>query len=320
MHSPQPAAPAAPAAPLPAGGNTAAPGTEASRRLLAPERDARPLTLWGSSSMSSEGGTAATPVAVRIHEHLALAAAPAVVHGYGVGATRSPHTLLMRGLDTPELRLLGDPVPGSGAVPVALDSGLSPAGPLRIPGDLAGVPGVLDGSGAGWQFVPDDASRSVTAGRFRSALAQVAEGSRQVLWMGKNNILDVSGVLEDTQRMWDAAEDPAQDTLVLGQWPTPDDPVGSATAEAVDAVNQEQQRRYGDHFLDLGGLLTSEDGLRCPPLAPLRLLEQATTQESLAQRIVPVGLRAPDDIHLNGWGNLAASWAIVRRMRELRWL
>ncbi|WP_245822354.1 hypothetical protein [Brachybacterium avium] len=82
----------------------------------------------------------------------------------------------------------------------------------------------------------------------------------------------------------------------------PHDPVGSATAEAVDAVNEEQQRRYGDHFLDLAGLLTTEDGLCCPPLAPLRLLEQATTQEALAQRIVPAGLRAPDDIHLNGWG------------------
>lgn len=321
MPPPQPAAaPAAPAAPLPAEGATAVTGTEASRRLLAPERDARALALWGSSSMSSEGGAAATPVAVRIHEHLALAAAPAVVHAYGVGATRSPHTLLMRGLDTPELRPLGDPAPGTGAVPVALDSGLAPVGTLRIPGDLAGVPGVLDGTGEGWAFVPDDAARSLTAGPFRSALAQVAEGARQVLWMGKNNILDVAGVLEDTQRMWDAAPDPAQDTLVLGQWPTPDDPVGSATAEAVTAVNEEQQRRYGDHFLDLAGLLTSEDGLRCPPLAPLRLLEQGATQEALAQRIVPAGLRAPDDIHLNGWGNLAVSWAIVRRMRELGWL
>ncbi|WP_394213858.1 hypothetical protein [Brachybacterium vulturis] len=321
MPAPQPAAaPAAPAVPRPAGGSPSAPGTEAARHLLAPRPDARPLTLWGSSSMSSEGGAAATPVAVRIHEHLALAAAPAVVHGYGVGATRSRHTLLMRGLDAPELRLLGDPAPGTGAVPVALDSELSPAGPLRIPGDLGGVRGVLDGSGESWMFLPDDAARPLAAGRFRSALALVATGSRQVLWMGKNNILDVPGVLEDTQRMWDAAADPARDTLVLGQWPTPHDPVGSATADAVDAVNEEQQRRYGDHFLDLGGLLTSEDGLRCPPLAPLRLLEQATTHEALARRIVPDGLRAPDEIHLNGWGNLAVSWAIVHRMRELRWL
>ena len=29
---------------------------------------------------------------------------------------------------------------------------------------------------------------------------------------------------------------------------------------------------------------------------------------------------ASDGIHLNGWGNLVLSWAIVRRMQELRWL
>jgi hypothetical protein len=320
MPSPQPAAPAAPAAPRPAGGTPSLPGTEASRRLLAPERDARPLTLWGSSSMSSEGGASATPLAVRIHEHLALAAAPAVVHGYGVGATRSPHTLLMRGLDTPHLHRTDDPVTEPGRIPVSLGSGLTPSGRLRIPGDVAGVPGILDGSEGTWLFVPDDPSATVSEGIFRSALAAIAEGSRQVLWMGKNNIRDVEGVLEDTQRMWDAAADPSQDTLVLGQWPTPRDPIGSETADAVAAVNEEQQRRYGEHFLDLGGLLTSEEGLSCPPLAPLRLLEQATTQRALEKQIVPSGLRAPDDIHLNGWGNLAVSWAIVGRMRELRWL
>lgn len=321
MPSPQPAAaPAAPAAPLPAEGTSSRPGTDSSRRLLAPEAEARPLTLWGSSSMSSEGGAAATPLAVRIHEHLALAAAPAVVHAYGVGATRSEHTLLMRGLDTPQLRRLGDPAPQTGAVRVSLDSDLSPVGTLQIPGDLAGVPGVLDGRDHAWHFTPDDPAQPLTDGTFRSALADVAAGSRQVLWVGKNNILDVSAVLEHTQRLWDAAAEPAHDTLVLGQWPTPHDPVGSSTAEAVAAVNEEQQRRYGEHFLDLGGLLTSDEGLCCPPLAPLRLLEQATTQEALAQQIVPAALRAPDDIHLNGWGNLAVSWAIVRRMRELGWL
>lgn len=321
MPSPQPAAaPAAPAAPLIAKGTSSLPGTETSRRLLAAAEHTRPLTLWGSSSMASEGGDSATPVAVRIHEHLALAAAPAVVHGYGVGATRSAHTLLMRGLDTPMLLPVGEPAAATGAQEVELDSGLAPHGPIRIPGDVDGVPGMLDGASGSWIFRPEDASSAGVRGTFRSALARVAEGSRQVLWMGKNNIRDVDAVLEDTQRMWDATAEPAEDTLVLGQWPTPHDAVGSVTAEAVAAVNQEQQRRYGAHFLDLAGLFTTEEGLSCPPLAPLRLLEQASTQDALAQQIAPSSLRAPDDIHLNGWGNLAVNWAIVQRMRELRWL
>ena len=319
MPPPQPAAaPAAPAAPRSA--TDSATGTDASRRLLCPTAESRPLTLWGSSSMTSEGGGDATPVAVRIHEHLALAAAPAAVHAFGVGATRSAHTLLMRGLDAPRLRPLAEPEADTGAREVALDSGLSPAGPIRVRGAVEGVPGVLDGSSGAWFFRPDEPGGFDAQGVFRSALAAVAEGSRQLLWMGKNNILDVARVLEDTQRMWDAAADPEHDTLVLGQWPTPYDPVGSETADAVAEVNAEQQRRYGDHFLDLGGLLTSEEGLSCPPLAPLRLLEQATTRDALDQHVTPAGLRAPDEIHLNGWGNLAVNWAIVQRMRELRWL
>ncbi|MFC7464043.1 hypothetical protein [Brachybacterium sp. GCM10030252] len=320
MPAPQIAAvPAAPAAPLPAKPHQSAPGTEASRHLLAPETT-RPLTLWGSSSMSSERGYEGTPLTVRIHEHLALAAAPASVHCFGVGATRSPHTLLMRGLDTPRLACVGSPEAGTGRVRAELDSGLAPAGPLRIPGTVDGVPGELDGSSGTWFFTPEDPASPVADGVFTSSLAEVAAGSRQVLWMGKNNILDVDGVLEDTQRMWDAADDPEHDTLVLGQWPTAYDPVGSDTAEAVLAVNEEQQRRYGDHFLDLATLLTSAEGLCCPPLAPLSLLEQAGTQGALEMHVAPPELRAPDGIHLNGWGNLAVSWAILQRMRELQWL
>src|SRR5699024_11148230 len=97
----------------------------------------------------------------------------------------------------------GDPAPGSGSVPVALDPGPDPQGPLQIPGEVAGVPGVLDGSSGAWFYTPDDSAQAVTAGTFVSALAATAQGSRQVLWVGKNNILDIEGVLADTQRIRD---------------------------------------------------------------------------------------------------------------------
>lgn len=324
MPAPQPAVvQAAPAAPTPATPSSATTGTEISRRLLSAEPEARAMTLWGSSSMSSEGGDEATPLPIRIHEHLALSVAPAPVHCFGVGATRSAHTLLMRGLETPRL-IPGGGLPesseGSARVPVTLETGLAPAGPLRIPGAVDGTPGVLDGSSGTWYFTADDASRGPVEGVFTSALAEVAATSRQVLWVGKNNILDVGEVLDDTQRMWDAAETPEQDSLVLGQWCTEADARGSATGDAVAAVTAEQARRYGDHFLDLQALLTGEEGLRCTPLASLALLEQGSTQEALARAVVPPSLVAADGIHLNGWGNLAVCWAIVRRLRELRWL
>ncbi|MGO2537391.1 MAG: hypothetical protein ACTIB2_05325 [Brachybacterium tyrofermentans] len=341
MPSPQlAAAPAAPAAPLPAAPASSATGTEASRRLLQPEPDSRPMTLWGSSSMSSEGGAEATPLPVRIHEHLALSASPTPVRPFGVGATRSAHTLLLRGLDTPRLNAVGDSAAGStvgseadstsapARLEVTLDSGLAPSGPIQVPGTVGGLAGTLDGSSGTWYFTPDDPvgigaddlSTAVSGGVFTSSLAEVGASARQVLWMGKNNILDTSGVLRDVQRMWDAAETPEADSLVLGHWCTEHDPHGSATGDAVAAVNAEQARRYGDHFLDLQQLLTSEEGLHCSPLAPLQLLAQGATQDALDRGVVPPLLIASDGIHLNGWGNLAVSWAIVRRMRELQWL
>lgn len=329
MPPPQPAAPAGPAAPLLAAPSATVTGTETSRRLLHPETRARPLTLWGSSSMRSEGGAEATALPVRIHEHLALSAAPAAVHAFGVGATRSPHTLLMRGLDTPALEVLGGPEPGSGRIAVALDSGLEPNGPLRVPGTAGGVDGMLDGSSGSWYFVPSDpegpdgadadvAAEALAGAAFTSALAEIAQGARQMLWMGKNNIRDVDGVLADTRRMSEAAA--PGDTLVLGHWCTERDPQGSASGTAVATVNTALAEEHGDRFLDVQELLTGEEGLTCSPLAPLQLLDQGTTQDALGRAVAPPLLVAADGIHLNGWGNLAVSWAIVRRMRELQWL
>ena len=314
---PGPPSPVAPAEP--GTGSDSTPGTDASRHLLNPARDARPITLWGSSSMSSEGGAEGTPRPIRIHEHLALAAAPTPVHAFGVGATQSGHALLMRGLARP--RISPDQGPDdSGAVPVHLDTDLPAFGPLRCPGEVDGVAGTLDATSGTWRFVTDDAAASLPTGTFRSSLAEVADGSRQVLWLGKNNILQVDTVLEHTQRMWDAAADPANDTLVLGHWPTEHDAAGSPTGEALTAVNSAQKQRYGAHFVDLQSLLLSEEGLTAPPVAHLRLLEQASTHEAIERGVTPPLLVATDHIHLNGWGNLLVSWAIVRRMRELAWL
>lgn len=304
--------------PLPFGPATTT-GADAVSRFFAHPADARPITLWGSSSMSSEGGAEATPIAVRIHEHLALANAPSAVHPFGVGATRTPHTLLLRAIDrpvlTPELAQAGRP----GAVAVTLSSGLRPAGPIRCPGEVEGLPGTLDGRSGSWVFEPAEPTAVVGPGVFTSSLPRIAPNARQVLWMGKNNIRDVDGVLRDTQAMCDAAPSP-QDTLVLGHWATEHDPVGSATGEALRRVNAELARRHGERFLDVEAALTSEDGLMSAAIAPLRALEQGTTHDALERGVVPPCLIASDAIHLNGWGNLAVCSAIVRRMRELAWL
>lgn len=307
--------PAQPAAPAPLAPSATTVGSASARRLLTPET-ARPLTLWGSSSMSSERGDESTPLPIRIHEHLRLAAAPAGVHPFGVGATRSPHTVLLRGLDTPRATPTDSPDPDTGAVTVTLAGGLRPVGPIRFPARLGEVAGTVDGSSGSWVFTPEDASARVVAGTLVSTLAAGLGDARQVLWTGKNNITETEQVLEDTDRLWRAAPD----TLVLGQWATEDDPRGSRTGEALAVVNEEQARRYGNRFVDVQTLLTGERGLDCTPLAPLHVLEQGSSQDAVDRGVVPPVLVAQDGIHLNGWGNLAVSWAVITRMRELRWL
>ena len=66
--------------------------------------------------------------------------------------------------------------------------------------------------------------------------------------------------------------------------------------------------------------LTTPEGLASTALRPVRVLEHATTAEALDRGVVPPVLVAADQIHLNGWGNLAVCSALVRRMQELRWL
>lgn len=312
-------APQDPVAPLdPLRGPTSGTGTEASRNLLGSTAPPRPITLWGSSSMSSAGGAHATPLPVMIHEHVALAASPTAVHAFGVSATLSAHALLLRGLYDPQMTP-GAAI-GGGAIAVTVDPALPALGQVRCPGHLGGVPGVLDGTSGSWKFFADDAGAAVGPGAFHSGLSEVAAAARQVLWLGKNNILDVDTVLEHTQRMWDSTSDPAQDSLVLGHWPTRNDPVGSDTGEALRRVNGEYANRYGAHYVDLHALLSSEEGLTAPPIAHLRAMEQGSTHEALDSGVTPPILVAGDRIHLNGWGNLLVSWAIIRRMRELRWL
>lgn len=296
-------------------------GSAAFRELLRPQQADRPLTLWGSSSMSSHAGDEGAPLPVRIHERLGLACGEGIVHPFGVAATRSGHTLLARGLDTPHAALTSPPDPDSGAVRMELAGGLRAVGPLAFPARLDGVEGRVDTDDGDWRFTPAKASATLSDGTLVSTLAEGLEDARQILWTGKNNILEVEQVIADTQRLWDATPTPGTDSLVLGQWPTERDPLGSDTGAAVAVVNAEQAARYGDRFLDLQALLTSAEGLSSLAcLAPLRLLEQASTQEAMALGVAPPLLVADDGIHLNAWGNLAVSSAIIERMGALRWL
>ncbi|EWS80981.1 hypothetical protein BF93_01050 [Brachybacterium phenoliresistens] len=305
-----------PAGPVPSEGGTSI-GTSAASDFFSLPRDTRALTCWGSSSMAFGRADEGTPLTARLSDRLALALAPAPVANHAVGATLSIHSLLQRGLETPTATPASS---GAGTVRIALDPEIPPRAGIEFPADIAGVAGRVTCSASAWSFTPEDPAAATPTGILTSHLGAESAGSRHLLWIGKNNIRDVQGVLAHTQAMWDAADSPAEDTLVLGQWPTPSDPHGSDTGDALRAVNAEQASRYGDRFLDIAGALADPEALSRGPVAALRLMEQGGTHDAIAQGIAPPELMGSDDIHLNGWGNLFVLDLLLQRMKELRWL
>lgn len=273
---------------------------------------AKGVALWGSSSMADGQPEQSTPLPVRFADRLSLLF-PRVLQA-AVGGTRSGHCLLQRGLRDARVRVLGAPAPGAAAEVEV--TGFVPCLGFHLPGELEGTPGVLTASWEAWTFTADDPAAEVRSGRFVSTLPRELAGMRHLLWTGKNNITDVQTVLSDVQELWDLAP---KDTLVLGHWCTDHDAVGSETAAAVEAVNAAQAEAYGERFLDLGRLLRQEETLSRPVVAGLRLLEQASTVESLERGVTPSLLVADDIIHLNGWGNLLVLDLLVERLRALGW-
>ncbi|MFC0673643.1 hypothetical protein [Brachybacterium hainanense] len=292
-------------------------GTASGRDFFALPRQMRALTCWGSSSMAYGRAEEGTPLTVRLSDRLALALAPATVANHAVGATLSVHTMLQRGLETPRATPAAET---TGRVRIALEPGIGAVDGIEFPADIAGVDGQVRTLDGAWTFEPQDPSAVTPAGTLTSHLGAQAAGSRQLLWIGKNNIRDTATVLAHTQAIWDAADVPEEDSLVLGQWATPADPVGSDTGEALAAVNAEQASRYDRHFLDLAGAFADPAALSRGPVAPLRIMEQAATHDALAQGITPPALVGSDDIHLNGWGNLFVLDLLLQRMKELGWL
>lgn len=280
------------------------------------------IALWGSSSMEGGLGAEHTPRPVYIHDELVLTVNPLPVFNVAYGAQWSNHTTLLRGLDTPVVRL---PAGYSGGkVPVQVQTDAAALWTFTCAGQIEGGPhGTLTGSAEHqWFFEADvqDAGNWATTGRFVSDWKARTEDSRHVIWTGKNNIGDLSRVNADVDALVKAARDPEADAIVLGQWVTRNDLAHPRKIANVHQANRVQGERYGRRFIDVQDILTSEAGLTADPIWDLGLMSNPETQKEREQGIVPTPLRGTDGIHLSGWGNLLVAWALIDRMKELRWL
>lgn len=301
---------------LPAHAET--PKKRAIARLFEPVKDTISVALWGSSSMEGGLGAEHTPRPVYVHDEVRCAFDPVPVHNIAYGAQWSRHTTILRGLDTP-LVTIPDGYTG-GKVRVSVDAPIPALWSFRCHGTLSsGATGTLLGSPENEWYFESDAG-PVTTGTFMSSWHAKCAQSRHVLWTGKNNIWDLETVKSDVDRLVEAARNPERDTIILGQWVTMHDLNAPDKLANMAALNEYHAEKYGDRFIDVQKILTSEEGLTSDPVRSLGLLDQADTRAELDQGIVPTPIRASDGVHLSGWGNLLVSWALIEKMKELAWM
>lgn len=275
------------------------------------------VALWGSSSMEGGLGEEHTPKPVYIHEELHFTFNPRPVHHVAYGAQWSNHSTLLRGLDTPVVRI-PEGFTG-GKTEVQVDTPVPALWTFTCKGTLdSGATGTLLGSKERqWYWVGEGPA---STGAFTSSWKTTTKNSRHVLWTGKNNIRHLEQVDSDIERLVQAARDPARDVIILGQWVTKNDLAHPQIIENIHALNARHATRYGRRFVDVQAILTSDAALYAEPLWELELWAREQTAMERDQGIVPDPLRGTDGVHLSGWGNLLVVLALVERMKELQWV
>ena len=307
-------------------------GTEGTRGLMARSESFKSLMAWGSSSMNGGYPNVGPPLPCNIRDQLQVAIHPLPYTHVAKGQLESYHSLIHMGVTTPKVVFDGGQASTAGPAPVKNLEGTpshdKPVKNFSCHGKIASTPGWLQGTGKGYTWAPDDGRTRVKNGYFVSDHQKtVKEGTggylpHHILWVGKNNIYVNGGrdVMGDVNRMVAFAGGSGQ-CMVVGNWLTPQDlDSGPRTTAGTKAVNEHQKWKYGVRFLDANTLLTSEWGLSSPPVKGLNLLGRSDVRADIKRGHVPRALVYRDDMHLNGWGNLIITWAMIEKMKELEWL
>lgn len=283
--------------------------------------------------MVGEKGHESSPIPCNINSIIWQTICPLPYYPTAIGAMTTPTTKVQMGVDTPRIEFPGgraNTATGQRASAV-LDHHTGRAHTMsRHPfftcnGTLSGIHGRIHANGRDILWSSDDHRSRPRNGNFISDYRQlVLNGDgrgrfHHVIWAGKNNITTNGGntVLADVAAMLDFTGG-YQQTIILGQWTTQRD--ANTQIAAMRHVNDTQRDRYGNNFLDIQHLVTTPEGLSSPPVAGLGLWTNATVRREAAAGRAPDVIVASDGIHLNGWGNLIVTWALIEKMKELTWL
>ncbi|GGG42846.1 hypothetical protein GCM10011374_01540 [Kocuria dechangensis] len=287
-----------------------------------PRRD---LVLWGSSSAASHAYDR-YPVGfrpVRIHEALAVLLGVAG-STEGVAGHQSHHTVAMRRYDRPyrpDFAYLGQGgvLPSQGKVVLSVLDGRMPTAYRRLPGTVAGVPCSIEAvpgrrnkvllrrEGIGEEVVVGSGPQSW----WHTGLEAAHRGKTHLIWTGKNNIMDVSGVLADTRAVFEV--EPAT-SVVMGHFPSSwywENPSGALAR--LRQVNDAYRAEYGRRYFDALAALRDPALWKVGDLARFSIGTSPADKLALGRGMVPPSLMAPrDGLHLNALGNLVIAHGLAR--------
>ncbi len=114
-------------------------------------------------------------------------------------------------------------------------------------------------------------------------------GERIVIWSGRNNLFDHTGIQADIASM--VSHITSTEYLVLGLINRHDEPLGSAGYNAVLDTNLDLANTYGTHFIDIQHVLVHTFN----PLVAVDI-------QDLNNDVIPDWLEYPDLLHLNSTG------------------
>lgn len=268
----------------------------------------RRIVGWGSSSMALIG-----PAMDSV-----LAADDARFVNEGRGGETSHHTAARIGSLPIPVRVEGGVLPSAGAVrlqPTSLDLVAFALKPFA--GHIGGLEAVAHGSEETIvlsRTKPGDPV-PVDGEPFVPHLGTAWRGEHSLLWMGKNDLnrgASAAEVIERIDATADWLAEAGAPVVVIGQFTNN----GSEPEmrEKVLAVNTAGAARYGDHYVDVQGFLTSPELPEVTGLAP--------TAEDLAER--RAGNKPPslstDPGHLTTAGSLAVARHLREHLDHLGWL
>jgi lysophospholipase L1-like esterase len=283
-----------------------------------PEATPATITAWGDSLTQGAGGT---PYPQQLNTILT----GRTIRNFGIGGQGSQQIAARQGSVPVTLTVNGNAFSGTAAVRVtAISNQLlsTPAynDPVSLKGTVSGVACTLTRVATGafpnqvetYTLTPTSSSSTAIPVNsfFVSDDATSAKKDVQLLWMGRNNVADLSGVANLIDGCVTFIDEPRR-YLVVGILPSQDEPISSDTGKKVAAFNAALKAKYGDNYIESTPPTDAE-------LTALSYSPSSAERTQIQSGVFPSGFHA-DTYHLKTNGYRIFADRIAAKLKSKNW-